>query len=57
MSFCYPDIDECEERTDNCDEESRATCTNEIGGYTCECLPRFIGNGIVCLGKQFCASV
>ena len=29
----YQDIDECLERTDNCDQY----CDNHVGGFTCRC--------------------
>ena len=37
----FPDVDECEEGTDNCVEN--ATCENTIGSFTCECDDGFVG--------------
>ena len=51
------DIDECGEGTDSCDKRDtpydgvarRATCTNTIGSFTCECVePYYSGDGFTC---------
>ncbi len=42
--FYSPDIDECVESSDNCDD-NRATCTNTRGSYNCSCNHGYIGNG------------
>ena len=39
----YPDIDECSEGMDNCDEN--ANCTNTMGGYNCACNTGYEGDG------------
>lgn len=39
-------VDECLEGTDTCDPN--ATCTDVPGGYECECLPGFVGDGWTC---------
>ena len=49
-SSCLLDIDECGLRTDNCD--NNAMCTNAPGGFVCDCLPGFDGDGIDCNGKS-----
>ncbi len=38
------DIDECSNSSDDCDD-SRATCTNTIGSYTCSCNFGYSGTG------------
>ncbi|MFO0746713.1 MAG: FG-GAP-like repeat-containing protein [Myxococcota bacterium] len=40
------DIDECDSENGGCD--AHATCTNVDGGRTCECKPRFSGDGLTC---------
>ena len=39
------DIDECAEGTDDCDDDTRAVCTNTNGSYTCTCKSGFSGSG------------
>lgn len=46
----YVDVDECEMKLDNC--HSKANCTNIHGGFTCECISGFTGNGSLCDGKS-----
>ena len=41
------DIDECATSDNDCDVN--ATCTNNEGGYTCECQTGFIGDGNTCV--------
>ena len=54
----YPlsDIDECLERTDNCDH----VCNNTVGSYTCECNSGYIlqsdGHSCACGGQFTTAS-
>lgn len=45
---CDQDVDECRDGTDDCSE--RTACVNEPGGFSCQCLPGFEGDGQVCLG-------
>uniref|UniRef100_A0A8D8XMX9 Nidogen-1 n=1 Tax=Cacopsylla melanoneura TaxID=428564 RepID=A0A8D8XMX9_9HEMI len=42
---CF-DINECNEGTSACHQN--AICFNEIGSYSCQCRPGFIGNGHQC---------
>ena len=46
------DVDEC-----NLDDiapcADTATCSNEIGGFTCVCKDGFEGNGLDCVGMQY----
>lgn len=47
--FILTDVDECIDRIDDCAEN--ATCTNEVGNFTCICNTGYSGNGRVCEGK------
>ena len=42
------DINECTSRADNC--HNNATCTNNKGGFKCQCKAGFSGNGLQCPG-------
>ena len=44
-----PDVNECNEKTDECAEH--ATCVNLPGSYKCKCDKGFQGDGISCTGK------
>ena len=46
-----PDINECVDGIDACDDD--AFCTNVAGGYVCTCAPGFIGDGFTCTAQQF----
>jgi len=47
--WCVLDnIDECAVDNGNCSENG--TCINFSGGYNCECLDGFLGDGINCIG-------
>lgn len=50
------DIDECARGLDDCTPEPAATCTNEIGSFTCSCNgPAFVGtNGRDCVDYDEC---
>ena len=43
-----PDIDECARGTNTCHED--ATCTDNLGSYTCDCKPGYSGDGATCDG-------
>ena len=42
------DINECQLKTDNCD--NYAVCNNTPGSYNCACKPGFTGDGKNCTG-------
>ena len=42
------DIDECQEKTDNC--HVYATCFNRIGSFSCSCNAGYTGSGVYCKG-------
>ena len=49
--YFFSDLDECEDRTDNC--PTNATCINKQFGFDCECSVGFkLDNGI-CIRKLF----
>ena len=51
--YCILDVNECVEKTDNCD--NNAVCTNTPGGYSCLCKPGFTdadGDGSNCTGDN-----
>ena len=47
-----PDIDECEQGSDDCDGD--ATCNDTIGSYICTCNVGYIGEGRegTCIGNS-----
>ena len=47
--FSCVDIDECTEQTDDCDDPSRADCSNNAGSYVCSCKAGFSGDGKNCV--------
>ena len=48
MLLLYPDIDECKDKSDNCD--INAVCTNIPGSFDCLCKDGFEGDGTTCDG-------
>ena len=42
------DINECELDLDNCNQQ--ATCTNNLGSYSCACNTGWTGDGFSCEG-------
>ena len=48
LYFRCVDLNECAEGTHTCHEN--ASCTDVVGGFTCECLIGFTGDGFVCTG-------
>ena len=44
------DINECTAGTNNCHPD--ATCTNNIGSFTCECNNGYYGDGTMCWGRS-----
>ena len=49
FSFLFLDLDECKDKTHQCDVN--ANCTNIPGSYNCTCRPGYQGNGHICKGK------
>ena len=47
--FCFADIDECANSTDNC--TNGATCVNTYGGYMCDCQTGY--EGVYCETGMF----
>ena len=54
FSLFISDINECQEGTDSCDDESRAECNNTDGSYSCSCTPGYSGDGINCTSMVTC---
>ena len=46
--FFFLDLDECKDKTHQCDVN--ANCTNIPGSYNCTCRPGYTGNGSICNG-------
>ncbi|CAH3181378.1 unnamed protein product, partial [Porites lobata] len=44
--LCETDLDECKDKTHQCDVN--ANCTNISGSYNCTCMPGYTGNGSIC---------
>ena len=49
FSITYLDLHECNLNTDGCHDN--ASCINNEGSYTCNCLNGYTGNGFNCSGK------
>ena len=49
-SLYEPDINECQEDTDECD--TNAECDNIPGSFDCTCKDGFMGNGKGCSGRR-----
>ena len=49
MSTIISDVNECNDGNHNC--SANATCTNEMGSYTCDCKDGFSGDGYSCIGR------
>ena len=43
-------MDECAEGTHTCHENAK--CTDVVGGFTCDCVTGFTGDGFVCEGMS-----
>ena len=50
-TLLFTDNNECELKTDNCDEN--AVCTNIPGSFHCRCKRGFRGNGTSCTRKSY----
>ena len=50
LFFFFLDLDECKDKTHQCDVN--ANCTNIPGSYNCTCRPGYTGNGSICEGKN-----
>ena len=52
LNILFTDIDECATGTHNC--HGNATCSNSIGGFSCQCKAGFTGDGVnSCLGMLY----
>ena len=49
ISTIISDVNECNVGSHEC--SPNATCTNEMGNYTCDCKNGFNGNGFSCQGR------
>ena len=49
--FFLPDVNECSLRTDRCSK--LANCVNTWGGYQCNCVVGFTGDGFDCIGNRW----
>ena len=46
----FPDVNECEEEINGCEENS--LCINTDGSYECKCKDGYRGNGGMCAGNK-----
>lgn len=46
ITCCFSDINECDLNIDDCSDN--ADCQDLEGGFTCQCLPGFVGDGKTC---------
>ena len=55
--FCSTDLNECDRKTNDCDQH--ASCTNERGLYSCKCNHDHQGNGFNCapVNKDSCSVI
>ena len=51
IHFILSDINECTAGVDANNCSTAAFCTNNEGGFTCQCKPGFTGDGYNCTGK------
>ena len=48
IKWYFSGVNECAEKTDNCDEN--AICTDTEDGFSCNCTGGFTGDGKTCQG-------
>ena len=51
-----PDEDECTDGTADC-HATLASCNNTLGGYECDCLEGYDGDGVDCGGKSWIINI
>ena len=49
-STIISDVNECNDGSHTC--SPHATCSNQIGSFSCDCKDGFDGNGTYCEGRQ-----
>jgi len=49
LIHCDADINECETNNGSCSDD--ASCTNNVGAFTCACNSGYTGDGFTCNGK------